>query len=135
MHIDVASRRLGSPLEPLVELYDDNGQRIATQLYRAGSDPILALHVPKTGRYRINARHLGFQGGPHYVYRATVSTQPYVPFVYPSGGQPARLRLRSVLLGVERAWSLCDRLDIPQQATTDQWIRSSNSLNPDASCS
>lgn len=130
VHIEVASRRLGSPLEPLVEVYDDAGQRVGTQLYRAGSDPVIALHVPKSGRYRIMIGHLGFQGGPHYVYRATLSTTPFVPFVFPSGGQPgATSTYEAFRLGRTGFESFKLDLPLPHQVTTDQWITSTSSLN------
>ncbi len=83
--IDVVSRRLGSPLEPVVEIYDDANRRIGIHEYRVGSDPVLTMRAPKTGIYRLMLGHLGFQGGPQFVYRATLSTAPYVAFTFPSG--------------------------------------------------
>jgi hypothetical protein len=83
--IDVVSRRLGSPLEPIIEIYDDEGRRLSVHEYRVGSDPVITLCAPKSGTYRLMIGHLGFQGGPQYVYRATLSTEPYVAFTFPSG--------------------------------------------------
>ena len=86
--IDIASRRLGSPLEPLVKIYDDEDRQMSVHEYRVGSDPVIALCAPKSGIYRLMLGHLGFQGGPQYVYRATLSLAPYVPFLFPSGAMP-----------------------------------------------
>ncbi len=83
--IDVVSRRLGSPLETVVEIYDGENRRLSIHEYRVGSDPVLTMRAPKTGIYRLMLGHLGFQGGPQYVYRATLSTAPYVAFTFPSG--------------------------------------------------
>ena len=77
--IDVVSRRLGAPLEPVVEVYDDEGRRLSVREYRVGSDPVITVRAPKSGVYRLMLGHLGFQGGPQYVNRATLSTDPFVP--------------------------------------------------------
>jgi hypothetical protein len=82
--IEVVSRRIGSPLEPIVELYDDQGQRVESVKYRVGSDPIISMRAEKSGTYRLMMGHLGFHGGPQYVYRATISTAAYVPFTFPT---------------------------------------------------
>lgn len=94
--VDVLSCRLGSPLEPAVEFFDEAGQRVAAQEYRQGADPVLVLRVPRTGTYRLMFAHLGFQGGPQYVYRATISTAPYAPYAFPAGaraGNAAKIEL------------------------------------------
>lgn len=83
--IDVVSRRLGSPLEPVIEIYDEAGHRLSVHEHRVGSDPVIVLRAPRSGKYRLMIGHLGFQGGPQYVYRATLSTDPYVAFTFPTG--------------------------------------------------
>lgn len=85
--IDIASRRLGSPLEPTIEIYDDDGRRLSVHEYRVGSDPVVTLRAPKSGAYRLMIGHLGYQGGPQYIYRATLATEPYVAFAFPSGAK------------------------------------------------
>ncbi len=69
----------------MVNVYDDRGNRLTAHEYRIGSDPVLTFRAPKSGEYRLMIGHLGFQGGPHYVYRATLSAEPYVPFIFPPG--------------------------------------------------
>ena len=83
--IDVVSRRLGSPMEPVAEIYDDDGHRLSVHEHRVGSDPIITMRAPKSGTYRLMLGHLGFQGGPQFIYRATLSTDPYVAFTFPCG--------------------------------------------------
>jgi hypothetical protein len=83
--VDVAAARLGSPLDPVIELQDANVRRLPVQEIRVGSDPVLAFHVPSTGEYRLLVTNLNFHGGPQYVYRITVTTAPYVAFAYPPG--------------------------------------------------
>jgi hypothetical protein len=84
INIEIVSRRLGSPMEPIVEVYDDRDQRVDCNKCRAGSDPVVSMRAPRSGTYRLMIGHLGFHGGPQYVYRATLSTAPYVPFTFPT---------------------------------------------------
>ncbi|MBS0264972.1 MAG: hypothetical protein JSS02_23770, partial [Planctomycetes bacterium] len=84
--IDVAAARLGSPVDPVIELNDAHGQRLPTQEIRVGSDPVLACQIPSTGEYRLLVTNLNFHGGPQYVYRLTISTAPYVAYAFPPGG-------------------------------------------------
>ena len=84
--VDVAAARLGSALDPVVELHDAQGRRLQVEEFRIGSDPVLALRIPAKGEYRLLVSSLNFRGGPQYVYRITVSTVPYVRFAFPPGG-------------------------------------------------
>lgn len=84
--VDVAVARLGSTLEPVVELYDAQGRRLPVEEIRVGSDPVLALRVPATGDYRLLVSSLNFRGGPQFVYRLTISKAPYIKFAFPPGG-------------------------------------------------
>lgn len=90
--VDVAAARLGSPLDPVVEIQDSQGRRQAVQEIRIGSDPVLAFRVPATGEYRLLVSNLNFHGGPHYVYRVTLSSSLYVTFAFPPGGQRGQSR-------------------------------------------
>lgn len=85
--IDVAANRLGSPLDPLVEVYGPQGQKIAVEELRRGSDPVVLFRAAESGTHRILFANLNFQGGPQYVYRATLTTAPAVLTPFPAGGQ------------------------------------------------
>jgi hypothetical protein len=87
LSIEMFAARLGSPIEPVIELQDETGRRLQAFETRLGSDPLLVARTPAKGIYRLLISNLGFQGGPQYVYRATVSTLPYVAFAFPSGGK------------------------------------------------
>lgn len=98
--IDAMAQRLGSPLELVVKVVDEQGNRVECVQYRAGSDPVLVFSAPKDGVYRLLFSNLGVQGGPQYVYRATITDRPYVAFAYPPGGTLAHdnpLRLFQVM--------------------------------------
>ncbi len=85
--IEVAAARLGSPLDPVIEVLDAEGRRLNVEELRVGSDPVLALRAPASGEYALLVSNLNFRGGPQYVYRITVSTAPFVTFAFPAGGQ------------------------------------------------
>ncbi|MCY2965356.1 MAG: PPC domain-containing protein [Planctomycetota bacterium] len=84
--VDVAAGRLGSPLDPVVELTDPDGRRVSVVELRRGSDPVLAFRAPVRGEYRLLISNLNFRGGPQYVYRVTLSTDPYIVAPFPAGG-------------------------------------------------
>ncbi len=119
--IEVVSRRLGSPLEPLVEVLDDTGLSVECLQHKSGSDPVFAFRSPRTGRYRLMIGHLGFQGGPQYVYRINVSSAPFVPVIFPPAIQAGTCR-------TVHAWRLSDLHvqaanggSIDQPSTTGPW--------------
>ena len=84
---EVAAARLGSPLDPLVEIQGPHGNRIDCALARAGSDPVLAFTCEQQGEHRMRIAHVGFHGGPSYVYRITLSDRPFTALAWPAGGQ------------------------------------------------
>jgi len=88
--IDVAANRLGSPLDPLVEVYGPQGQKIAVEELRHGSDPVLLFRAVEGGTHRVLFANLNFQGGPQYVYRATLTTAPALLTPFPAGGQAGK---------------------------------------------
>ncbi len=87
VYVDMVAARLGSALDPVVQLYDSAGHRIAAQELRIGADPVLAFRADSTGEYRLMISSVTFRGGPAFVYRVTVSASPFLRFAYPTGGQ------------------------------------------------
>jgi len=75
--IDVVAARIGSSLDPIVDIRTPNGRRVETQERRVGSDPAIRFAAPATGDYQLSIAHVGFQGGPAHVYRATIATPPH----------------------------------------------------------
>lgn len=73
---EVVSTRLGSPLEPLLEVRDDLGRRVDVVEQRIGCDPVVRFRAPRTGDYTLMISNLGYHGGPQYVYRATLAIEP-----------------------------------------------------------
>ena len=122
--VDVNSRRLGSPLEPVAEIYDSEGARMAVQRVYMGSDPVLSFCAPHTGVYRLMLAHLGFHGGPQFVYRVTLSTKPFVSFVFPAGSQAGTRRIFEgyAMTGRGKIQPIPFEFEIPQGTTGEHWL-------------
>jgi hypothetical protein len=89
---DVLAARLGSPLEAAVEIRDMHGRRLSVQEVRVGGDPVVAFRAPADGVYTLCIAHLGFRGGPEYVYRLNLTTAPQTIFAFPPGGRAGESR-------------------------------------------
>ena len=83
---DVLAQRLGSRLDPVVEITRGDGRALQTQEVRIGSDPVVAFKSPGDGTYRIRIAGLTKYGNPAFVYRVNLTTKPYVHFALPAGG-------------------------------------------------
>jgi len=87
VQIDMVAARLGSALDPVVQIFDPDGHRIAVQELRVGADPVLVFRANVTGEYQLLISGVTFRGGPAFVYRVTVSAAPFLRFAYPAGGR------------------------------------------------
>jgi hypothetical protein len=85
--VDMVAARLGSALDPVVQIFDPAGHRVTAQELRVGADPVLAFRADVTGEYQLMISSVTLRGGPAFVYRVTVSTSPFLRFAYPAGGQ------------------------------------------------
>jgi Bacterial pre-peptidase C-terminal domain len=75
--IECYARRIGSPIDPVINVYKADKASLAGNDDARGQDSYLRWQVPEDGDYYIRvADHLG-QGGPTYVYR--VELTPVVP--------------------------------------------------------
>ncbi len=92
VRVDVAAARLGSTLDPIVQVIGPDGRRVAADDVRVGADPVLAFRVTTSGEHRLLISNVTFRGGPSFVYRITLSTAPFVRFAFPSGGQAGTTR-------------------------------------------
>ena len=90
--VDVAAARLGSILDPLVQVIGPDGLRVAADESRIGADPVLAFRAAVSGEYQLLISNITFKGGPSYVYRITLSTAPLIQYAFPPGGQVATTR-------------------------------------------
>src|SRR5437867_3392801 len=87
--VEVVANRLGSPLDPVVRLLDAAGKEL---LYcdddpAAGTDSRVSFTSPATGRYVIELRDIGYQGGSKYWYRLRVGDFPLASAPFPPGAR------------------------------------------------
>ncbi len=83
---EVNAARLGSPLDARLEIRDPRGMRIAEKVVERG-DPVLRFTAAVEGKYQVHIHDTSFRGGQAYVYRLTITADPYVDRVYPLGGR------------------------------------------------
>ncbi|HEX8914300.1 MAG TPA: PPC domain-containing protein [Humisphaera sp.] len=89
---ELTCRRLGAPLDPLIQLLDPDGTVVAFNHDTFGLDPLLAYRVHRPGRYTIvvaafahpPAADVRFGGSKAGVYRLAVTTGPYARFAFPA---------------------------------------------------
>jgi hypothetical protein len=103
---DVHAARLGSPLDPVVLLFDAAGheQPRATSFRggTGGGDPTFVFDPPADGQYTLQVRDVQYRGGPDYAYRIDAGAIPFVESVVPAGaprGGKVRVQARGHHLG------------------------------------
>ncbi|MCH8830024.1 MAG: hypothetical protein IID45_10655, partial [Planctomycetes bacterium] len=84
---EVLASRLMSRLDPVVEILDAGGRPLSTETVIVENDPVIAFRAPSTGDYVLRISNVSFRGDSAHVYRINISTQPFVRFVFPSGGR------------------------------------------------
>jgi hypothetical protein len=77
LDVNVYARRLGSPLDSVLEVFDAQGRSLAANDDAAGADSELKFTPPETTNYFVRIRDTLGQGGPDYVYRIEVT--PVIP--------------------------------------------------------
>jgi hypothetical protein len=73
LEINVYARRLRSPLDPVLYLYDAAGKQIATNDDSGGPDSYLKFSVPADGDYVIRVRDHLRAAGDQYAYRVEIT--------------------------------------------------------------
>jgi hypothetical protein len=80
--------RFGSPLEAQLEILDTAGRQLAEGEPRpARADALVRFTAPADGTYQVRVRDARSLGGPAYVYRLTLTAEPFVDRTYPLGGR------------------------------------------------
>ncbi len=83
---EVLAGRIGSRLDPLVELLNADGSPAVAQQIHLGSDPLLVYRANVGGEYLLRVANVTFHGSPAHVYRINLTNQPRVYFAFPGGG-------------------------------------------------
>lgn len=76
-HIRVLARSLGSPLDPVMNIFAPDGKHIEGNDDAVGPDSYMRFTFPEDGQYAIRVRDHLRAGGPDYVYR--VEIEPIAP--------------------------------------------------------
>jgi hypothetical protein len=101
---EVSAARLGSPLEPRLEIVDAQDRPLAEAVGSSGEETNLAFTAPADGTYSVRIHDVNFGGLQHYVYRLSLSSGPHVSSVFPLGGrrgEKARFQLIGFGVGDE----------------------------------
>ena len=70
-----------------IVLYDDAGDQVAyADSYRFDPDPVLFFRVMQSGTYTLEVFDSIYRGRQDFVYRVTVSEQPFATGIFPLGG-------------------------------------------------
>jgi len=83
----VLAGRLGSRLDPWLEVLDPDGLRIAEGAPSPGCDARAAFRAAADGLYTARIHDVNVKGGQSYVYRLTLKAGPDVERVFPLGGR------------------------------------------------
>ena len=97
-------RRLGAPMDPMLHLYDGDGNQLAFAHDGYGLDPLLAFRAERPGTYVVRvsgfahppAADVRLTGGKAHVYRLSLTTGPFARYAFPSGvrrGEKSVVRL------------------------------------------
>jgi hypothetical protein len=87
LDINCYARRLRTPLDPVVVLFDDKGKQIAANDDNAGPDSYLRFNAPADGEYVLSVRDHLKHGGPEFVYRVELTdVKPALTLTIPNMG-------------------------------------------------
>jgi hypothetical protein len=83
---------LRSPMDGVLQVLSPEGFVLDQNDDHRGMDPLLAFRVPKDGTYLVRTfafpekpdASVRFSGGDRFIYRLTLTTQPYVDYVLPA---------------------------------------------------
>ena len=89
---EMIARRLGSVLDPVVQLLDSAGNSLQVDQALRGDDPIVVLRVPHDGDYLLRIANVTSNGSPACVYRIQLTKKPFLLSMFPAGGQAGTQR-------------------------------------------
>ena len=84
---EVFAERIGSPLDSRLEVRGPDGRVIAENDDAHGADSFLRFTAASDGKYQVRIHDTNRNGGPRFIYRLTLTADPYVTHVYPLGGR------------------------------------------------
>ncbi|MFH1748371.1 MAG: hypothetical protein ABIG44_15165 [Planctomycetota bacterium] len=113
-------------------LYDAKGNEVAyADDYRFDPDPVLFHEVPQDGEYELAIRDSIYRGREDFVYRISISEQPFITSAFPLGARTGKNRYVTI-----EGWNLStERLLLDAKSDADgvrqkTWGRGKRSSNP-----
>lgn len=119
---DVAARRIGSALLPVITLVDEAGRELAHSLVRArgvAPDARLVYRFERSGTYYLRLQDLSYQGAEFAAYHLMAGEVPYAEAMFPLGGRRGT-RVELVFSGGSLTKPLVHAFDLPGDAP---WLR------------
>lgn len=97
----VLAARLGSRLDPWLEVLDPDGLRIAEAAPAPGCDARVSFRAKSDGLYTAKIHDVNVKGGQNHVYRLTLKAGAEIERVFPLGGRRgASVRFEPIGLGL-----------------------------------
>jgi hypothetical protein len=85
--VECLAQRLGSRVNSVLTILDDEGRELAQNNDGIGEDSLLDFTATSAGTYTITVRDFVYRGGAEYLYRLVVKSGSHVDFVVPSVGK------------------------------------------------
>ncbi len=86
--VDCFAERIDSSLDATLVLYGTDGHKLRTVRDSESTDPVLDFTAPADGDYVVGVYDFVYRGGADYFYRLSVTSTPWIDFVFPPAGQP-----------------------------------------------
>lgn len=123
---EVIAGRLGSRLDPVIELLDSTGRKVNAELAHIGTDPVLVFWSKSTAEYVLRIANVTFGGDPAHVYRINIRPEPFPRMTLPGGVSRATLAANDLqvlrLTGGRGELNDALGLVLPEQAeATNRW--------------
>lgn len=122
------AERIDSSLRAVLELFDENGRRLAANRGYDGVDPLIDFRVPAEGNFVVKIHDLLYSGGAEHFYRLEIDAGPRVAFTLPNvipRGQASQIQVFGWNLSSQTQTSdgSFDRIDveIPAEAAREAW--------------
>jgi hypothetical protein len=84
---EVQAARIGSGLDSHLQVFDPQGKVVAENADSFDADSFVRFQAERDGRHVVRIFDARFGGLQHFVYRLTISTGPWLDWVYPLGGR------------------------------------------------
>ena len=105
--------------QAVITLYDGDGKELAyADDYRGNPDPVLFFEVPQDGEYELGIRDSIYRGRHDFIYRVSISEDPFITGIFPLGGPEGKEVIASL-----SGWNLPAQELTLNTDSEGKWIR------------